>query len=127
MEILSKVVHLQKPIQVISLLDPEDNILYQRVSLKTKNLARYAIKTLEGINVKVPLNVRKKANIIIEQKEIHYEPRPEESLVVFWNIIEGFHELRTLAFRINNKKVRIKLLKEIHSWEALVLDPLHQA
>lgn len=116
-----------EPIQVISLLDPEDNILYQRVSLKTKNLARYAIKTLEGINVKVPLNVRKKANIIIEQKEIHYEPRPEESLVVFWNIIEGFHELRTLAFRINNKKVRIKLLKEIHSWEALVLDPLHQA
>ena len=47
--------------------------------------------------------------------------------MVFWNIIEGFHELRTLAFRINNKKVRIKLLKEIHSWEALVLDPLHQA
>ena len=43
---------------IINLLSPEDEMLRRRIANKTEYLAKCAIRTLDGINIKIPTHLR---------------------------------------------------------------------
>ena len=110
---------------VLYLVSPADELLRGRISKKTEQLAGCALKTLEGVNVRIPDGVRHKLEVRPEQTHVHYEPRRTESIQTLWDICDDLHRLNAMAFKVENSELKKELQTDIHDLTIMILRLLH--
>lgn len=110
---------------VLYLCSPADELLRGRISKKTEQLAKAAYRTLEGINVRVPDELKHHLSMRQDQTYYHYEPRKVESIRTLWGICDDLHRLNAMAFKVENSEVKKELQADIHDLLIGVLRLLH--
>jgi hypothetical protein len=108
-------------------LSPEDQVLYNRIDSRMKTLTRVVVKTLEGVNVSVPVKYRHALELRYDQPIYHYTTRSTENIRTLWVLCDELTQLYDMASNLQNEEANRSLRGQVLDFKVHVLSLLHMA